>query len=167
MSQKLGHNLWNSWKRYLDDCFIFWKHSEEDLLKFPNLLNTINPNIQFTLEYSNTPIPFLDVKVIKSGTEMLIDIFYKTTDTHQYLNSKSCHPTHTCTKRSTPYNLARRICTIVTDEGTRDQRLTELKTYLAAQNYPETIILSAINETKKIPQHTLRTTRKKKTTIRS
>jgi hypothetical protein len=61
------------------------------LLKFHNLLNTINPNIQFTIEYSNTctSIPFLDVKVIKSGTEILTDIFYKTTDTHQYFNFKA------------------------------------------------------------------------------
>ena len=158
MGQELGQNLRLSWKRFLDDCFIFWTGSEENLIEFHNLLNTVNPNIQFTMEYSNTSISFLDIKVIKQGTKILTDIFYKTTDTHQYLNFKSCHPAHT--KRNIPYNLARRICTIVTDENTKNQRLAELKTFLTAQSYPETLIISAINEAKKIPQHILRTTRK-------
>ena len=50
---------------------------------------------------------------------------------------------------------------IVKDTETRNQRLTELKTFLLAQHYPENLILSAIEESKKIPQHILRTTRKK------
>ena len=163
MGQELGQNLRLSWKRFLDDCFIFWTGSEENLIEFHNLLNTVNPNIQFTMEYSNTSISFLDIKVIKQGTKILTDIFYKTTDTHQYLNFKSCHPAHT--KRNIPYNLARRICTIVTDENTKNQRLAELKTFLTAQSYPETLIISAINEAKKIPQHILRTTRTQTTIL--
>ena len=111
------------------------------------------------MEYSDTSISFLDIKVVKNEINILTDIFYKTTDTHQYLNFKSCHPTHT--KRNIPYNLARRICTIVKDEDTKDQRLAELKNFLNAQNYPEKLVLSAINEARKIPQDILRTTRKK------
>ena len=128
-------------------------------MKFHNSLNEINPNIQFTIEYSNTSISFLDVKVINDETKILTDVFYKATDTHQYLNFKSCHPTHT--KRNIPNNLARRICTIVTDENTKDQRLEELKLFLKAKNYPKTLVLSAIREAKKILQHVLRSTREK------
>ena len=96
--------------------------------------------------------------VTKRQTNIITDIFYKATDTHQYLNFKSCHPTHT--KRNIPYNLARRICSIVTDENIRNQRLEELNVFLSAQKYPEKLILSAIEEAKKIPQEILRTTRK-------
>ena len=49
---------------------------------------------------------------------------------------------------------------MVTDENIRNQRLEELNVFLSAQNYPEKLILSAIEEAKKIPQEILRTTRK-------
>ena len=111
--------------------------------------------IQFTIEYSDCSIPFLDIMVTKRQTNIITDIFYKATDTHQYLNFKSCHPTHT--KRNIPYNLARRICSIVTDENIRNQRLEELNVFLSAQKYPEKLILSAIEEAKKIPQEILET----------
>ena len=37
-------------KRFLDDCFIFWQRSEKQLLEFFTLLNTLHPKIQFTME---------------------------------------------------------------------------------------------------------------------
>nr|XP_034325343.1 uncharacterized protein LOC117689218 [Crassostrea gigas] len=159
LDQKISEHLKHSWKRYLDDCFIFWEESEEDLHEFHSLLNSLNPNIQFTMEFSDCSISFLDIMVLKNQSKISTDVYYKTTDTHQYLNFKSCHPTHT--KRNIPYNLSRRICTIVSEEKTKDQRLMELKMYLGAQNYPEKLIDSAIEEAKKIPQNILRTTRKK------
>ena len=158
MDKETGEYIRNTWKRYLDDVFILWTKPREELEKFHKLLNTLNPNIQFTIEYSDCSIPFLDIMVTKRQTNIITDIFYKATDTHQYLNFKSCHPTHT--KRNIPYNLARRICSIVTDENIRNQRLEELNVFLSAQNYPEKLILSAIEEAKKIPQEILRTTRK-------
>ena len=89
---------------------------------------------------------------------LLIFFFLKS---HRYTpvpNFKSCHPTHT--KRKIPYNLARRVCSIVTEENIRNQRLEELNVFLSAQNYPEKLILSAIETAKKIPQEIFRTTRK-------
>lgn len=77
-------------------------------------------------------------------------------------NFKSCNPTHT--KRYIPYNLSRKIYIIVSEQKTKDQRLTELKIYINGQNYPEKLIDSAIEEAKKIPQNILKTTRKKKRT---
>lgn len=64
-------------------------------------------------------------------------------------------------KRNIPFNLARMIWSIVSEETTKDQRLTELKIYLSAQIYPEKLIDSSIEEAKNIPQNILRTTRKK------
>lgn len=105
------------------------------------------------MEFSDCSISFL---VLKNQSKISTDVYYKTTDTHQYLNFKSCHPTHI--KRNIPYNLSRRICAIVSEEKTKDRRLMELKMYLSAQNYPEKLIDSAIEEAKKIPQNILRTT---------
>jgi hypothetical protein len=63
-----ANTITSNWKRYLDDCFIVWNHSSEKLSVFHQLLNDLNSNIKFTLESSDTKLPFLDVLVIKEGT---------------------------------------------------------------------------------------------------
>ena len=75
-----------NWKRYLDDCFIFWTKSEEELQTFHRAINNIHESIKFTIESSQTHLPFLDILVIKEGNKIKTDLYCKPTDTHQYLN---------------------------------------------------------------------------------
>ena len=50
------------WKRYVDDTNVVWPHGEDELRKFLSHLNSISPNIKFTMELEeNGSIPFLDV----------------------------------------------------------------------------------------------------------
>ena len=72
------------------------------------------------------------------------DIFYKATDTHNYLNFYSCHPSHT--KRNIPYTLARKVCTVVDTLDERNQRLQELEYFLKLQKYPEGVINAGIEK---------------------
>jgi hypothetical protein len=106
----------------------------------------MDANLKFTMEHSKSSIPFLDVSVIKKEEKIITDVFYKRTDTHQYLHFSSSHPRHT--KRAIPYNLARRIYTIVSEDLTREQRLEELKIYLRKQNYPAKLIDNGIKKAK-------------------
>ena len=92
------------------------------------MLDEIYPNIKFTKDTSEQELPFLDVLVKERNTRITTNIYYKVTDTHYYLHFGSCHPHPN--KTSIRYNLARRICTIVSEKDTRDIRLNELKTYL-------------------------------------
>ena len=78
-----------------------------------NILNNLHSDIKFTIELNENKLPFLDILITKYKAQLSTDIYYKETDTNQYLDFKSCHPSHT--KRSIPYKLARRICTIVSD----------------------------------------------------
>ena len=57
------------------------------------------------------------------NTSISTDIYFKSTDSKQYLNFKSCHPKHT--KVNIPFSLARRIWTIVSDISVRNVRLKE------------------------------------------
>jgi len=59
-----------NWKRYLDDCFIFWNRSAEDLDKFYKILNFIHSSINFTMEMSQTDLAFLDILIKKNVAEM-------------------------------------------------------------------------------------------------
>lgn len=115
------------WERYLDDCFIVWNSGDNNinLSVFKNILNELNPDIKFTTDESLSRISFLDILLTKQDEVIMTDVYYKPTDTHQYLHFNSCHPRHT--KRAIPYNLSRRICTIVNDESVKIQRLQELK----------------------------------------
>lgn len=124
-SSNLAENIKKTWKKYLDDCFIIWNQEILDLEAFHELLNIIDHEIKFTVEESQHDISLLDICITHEGESLSTDIYYKPTDTHQYLHFNSCHPRHT--KRAIPYNLARRICTIVSDEQKRNQRLEEMK----------------------------------------
>lgn len=127
-------NIKKTWTRYLDDSIIIWNKEILDLEAFHELLNNIDPDIKFTIEESEPDISFLEICITYEGDSLSTDIYYKPTDTQRYLHFNSYHPRHT--KRSIPYNLARRICTIVSDEKKRNQCLEEMKKYLRKQGYP-------------------------------
>jgi hypothetical protein len=141
-SEEFSENIKYHWKRYLDDCFIILSNSDEYLATFHNILNNLDQNINFTIEKRSTNIPFLDVLITKQHNKINNRIYYKRTDMHQYLHFGSSHQRHT--KRSILYNLAWRICTIVSDEQTRDQRLCQLEIYLTEQHYPTNIFKDGI-----------------------
>ena len=124
----MGSYIKDNWFRYLDDCFINWIFGEDDLRRFHTLLNSLDPNIQFTIEHSTKQLAFLDILIKKDYDRLSTDIYYKATDTRQY-DYTSNHPRHI--KRNILYNLARRICTIVDDIETKNTRLKELEDILS------------------------------------
>ena len=90
--QQFSLYIKENWKRYLDDCFIFWTKSEEDLERFHSLINNLHESIKFTMEKNEKTLPFLDILIIKEGAKIITDLYCKETDTHQYLDFRSCHP---------------------------------------------------------------------------
>lgn len=148
-----------SWKRYIDDCFIIWDDKLSDIRNLHQELNSIHPRLKFTMEHSKLEISFLDILLKREEKYIITDIFNKTTDTKQYLHFKSCHPRST--KDNIPYNLARRICTIISKPSLRMQRLEEMKTNLTKRGYPEKLIQRGIEKATKIPLEILRTTNRK------
>ena len=136
--QEFANKFRSLWKRYLDDCFIFWEN-KTDINKIFHLLQNLHPKIKFTMETSKHELPFLDILIKKDITKITTDIYYKTTDTKQYLHFKSSHERHT--KVNLPYSLARRICTIITDKDIRELRLKELEKSLLERGYPKQLIM--------------------------
>lgn len=131
-----------NWKRFLDDCFLLFTRSETDLTELQRILNSLHPSIQFTFEANPTNLSFLDTMIIKKGEKLETDIYYKTTDSKQYLLYTSCHPKHT--RNNIPYSLARRIRTIVSDDKTLNARMEELFHSLIKRGYPAAVIKDAI-----------------------
>ena len=86
---------------------------------------------------------FLDVQVIKQGSQLITDLFTKPTDTHQLLHRTSCHPNHT--KKGIPYSQTLRIRRICSDEQFFKGRVGDLKTSLLARGYGENEVDSQID----------------------
>lgn len=83
------------WKRYIDDIFGIWTHSEEQLLAFINHINSLNPNIKTSLTYNFNHINFLDCTIYKLNNKLATKLYSKPTDNHKLLHPQSFHPSHT------------------------------------------------------------------------
>lgn len=86
--------------RYLDDIFFIWTGTIEELKEYETYLNSLIPGIKVTLEYNKLAANFLDTTVYKHSinntTTLQTRVYFKPTDTHQLLHTKSFHPKHTC-----------------------------------------------------------------------
>ena len=67
------------------------------------------------MEHSSKEQTVLDILIKNVIIQILTDIYYKPTDTQQYLHFKRYHPQN-CIK-SIPHTLARRLHTIITDKN--------------------------------------------------
>ena len=152
---EFGQNFQTNWKRFLDDCFVPWTKSVHELERLHSILNNLHTDIKFTLQYSNTEQSFLDVLVKSLNGKIETDIYYKDTDSKQYLLFQSCHPRHT--KINIPYNLACRLKTIVSEDNVLRKRMQELESFLVKQNYPVQIVDNGIQKAMSLDRNALRT----------
>ena len=93
-----------------------------------DVLNNINPAIEFTMETSDTQLPFLDIMINKEGKKLFMDIYSNPTDSKRYVSFKSIHPRH-CLK-NIPFSLACRICMIAEKNSLKEIKLKELEIFL-------------------------------------
>ena len=104
-----------------------------DLNALKNVLSNLHPTIKFTVEsakfdkFSKTSvINFLVITVLlHENGYMETYIFYKETNTHDYLNYNSHHPNHI--KYNIPFSLAKRIPIFVSDKQKVTLRLKKLR----------------------------------------
>jgi len=87
-------------KRYIDDIVGAASCRKEGLEAFIDLISTFHPALQFTSSITDTELPFLDINLRISDDKIQTSVFYKETDTHNYLRFSSFHLDH-C-KRAIP-----------------------------------------------------------------
>ena len=82
----------NTWLRYVDDVLTIVKKGTHDSLL--NHLNSIDPNIKFTIEPPNVQgaIPFLDTFPRLFGNKTITSVCRKPTHVDRYLDFNSNHP---------------------------------------------------------------------------
>ena len=111
---------------------MLWEHGENKLKWFIDKINKVHRIIKFTAEWSKTSINFLDVTVSFVEGVAETDLHVKPTDSHQCLQSSSCHTFH-CIK-GIPYSqalrLINRICSETVAQSSFSKRCNYLERFL-------------------------------------
>ncbi|BHF84494.1 hypothetical protein SprV_0902764500 [Sparganum proliferum] len=131
------------WSRYVDDTFVVIKKSEVKVFK--TLLNSIFPDIQFTMEEEgNNQLPFLDVQItILTDGKIRTTVYRKATNTRRILHYRSNHPVRH--KRSCVGTLFKRVQTHCRDDSGRKEEMNYLQVLFKANGYPKSFIRNCLN----------------------
>ena len=75
----LAEYIKEKWNCFLDDCYTVLRSSQISSEELLLTLNSINPSIQFTMEYSKDQITFLDILIKRNKTGIWMDLYHKPT----------------------------------------------------------------------------------------
>ena len=118
------------YKHYIDDYVGATSSSREELNLFINSVN-------FTWEISENSLAFLDIKLSLNDNGLSTSIYYKPTDSHNYLLHSFSHPQHV--KNDIPFSQflgLRRLCS---DDTELNSKCEECASF--SQNAPTLIPL--------------------------
>ncbi|CAJ0966395.1 unnamed protein product [Ranitomeya imitator] len=59
-----------AWYRHIDDVFCVWRGDQTSLLEFYDTINTVRPELSFTLVHHRDEVTFLDTKIIKDSIDL-------------------------------------------------------------------------------------------------
>ena len=135
--------------RLLDDIIHAWL-AKFDVTQFYEIFDSLDENLKFIFSVLAKNTNFLDISLkVDDDDHLIMDIYHKPTDSHNYLNYKSSHPKHT--RDNIALSLAKRIIRIVSDD--RQHRLSELKRNLILRDHPERSINHAFSRVMEPRQH--------------
>ena len=112
------------WKRFVDDTFTFAKIEAIDHIL--SVLNSFDPNIQFTYEKEeNSKLPFLDIMLCRKDDKLVSSVYRKSTNNDIYMNWHSFAPK--TWKRGTLKSLTERAFLICSTEKLLNEELKYLE----------------------------------------
>ena len=80
------------WKRFIDDIFLIFLGTTEQLQSMKDFMNNLHPTIKFTFEHSTHEISFLDMKIlIVTDRKLSTTLYRKPTDCAILLHFHSNH----------------------------------------------------------------------------
>ena len=128
----------------IDDIDMQWCHGQQNLQTFLEIANNFHPTIKFTNDISNEQHIFLDTASRIESGKLIVDLYSKPTDKHQYFLPSSFHPKHRI--EHIPYSLALRIRRICSRECDFQVYANELSKKLQSRGYSIISITSAISK---------------------
>ena len=134
--------------RYIDDIFGLFNGSLETLTEWVQYLNNSHNTIKFTMETSESQIPFLDTLVYIHDLKIKTKLHIKPTDKKQYLHYNSEHVQHV--KKGIPYAQALRYRRIIVDNNIFLEELNTLKLKFISRSYPTDIVNTAMSKARNL-----------------
>ena len=152
------------WKRFIDDIISMWDASRDKIEEFLLKANSVHPTIKFTAEISETETIFLDTVVYKGDRflkESILDVrtYFKPTETFQYKNFHSCHPSGV-TKGFIKGEALRPLRTN-SSQTTFEENIRNFATRLESRGYPTATVEKHLSEVKFSERKTSSTNRNK------
>ena len=138
------------WKRFIDDIFLLWTDSLDNLNLFLDHINSLHPTIKFTSSVSSESIPFLDINIILKNDYLHSDLYSKPTDAHAYLHASSCHPGHTI--NNMPYGQFLRLRRLCSDNDTFMTRCDAMTRWFLERGHKHATITQAREKAADIPR---------------
>ncbi len=80
--------------RYIDDLFITWNNSEQNLIKLLDRANKWHPNIKLDYKIGKS-LPFLDVLLTNNNGILETSVYHKSAAEPYVIPFISDHPRHT------------------------------------------------------------------------
>ena len=128
------------WFRILDAIFLHQMIGSRLLTAVSYFIRIYDVRIHFRKRIS-----FLDV-LISNNDDLTLktDVYFKETNTHQYLDYISCHPKQ-C-KDWIPYSRAKRYRRILSNDDCFFESLRDLKQEFIDRGYPENVIKTSVEK---------------------
>ena len=81
--------------RLLDDIIHAWL-SEFNITQFYEVFSSLDDNLNFIFSELSNNVDFLDIHLnIDGNGSLVMDVYHKPTDSHNYINYTGYHPKHT------------------------------------------------------------------------
>jgi hypothetical protein len=143
-TKALSKDIKPSWYgRFVDD--IVSKIKANNIPLFHQNLNSICPEIQFTVEMSKGgALPFLDGKIIRTGSRLSLEVYSKPTYTDRYLQFTSNNPIDH--KRAVVSTLLHRALTVPTEPNEKNTEVNRVKKALVKNGYPTKFIRNELSK---------------------
>ena len=130
----------SGYPKILDDCYTVLRSSQISHEELLLTLNSINPSIQFTIEYGKDQIPSLDILRNRNENSIWMDLYHKCR-----------HP-----KMSSNFYIqspkTRKICTISENNPKKLKNKKNLESNLSKNNYSDSLIKQKVQKALSIPQ---------------
>ena len=129
--------------RYIDDIFVIWSHTKEELSTFLNNMNSFNPALEYTHQCSSSTVDFLELTIYKGPLFPFTNVldtrtYQKIHNLYQYLHYSSNN-----NKATYKGIIAGELVRYVRTNTQKDNYIAMtklLKTRLLVRDYPTSLI---------------------------
>ena len=130
------------YKRFIDDMILAVNCTGQQARNFVRWLDTLDPSLKFTFEWSNERINFLDVTLVMEDGKLETDRHVKPTNPQLFLHYTSNHPQSVF--KAIVYGQAITVRTICSKQEFVDKHMKSLKEKFIQRGYPVDMVESEL-----------------------